>query len=75
MEAGGDMIIPYGQHIAPIFVKCHTLYQAKNLYSLYNVIAVFAETMKSELQKPIYVQSLLPPLVARWNSLQMMIVI
>ena len=70
MEAGGDMIIPYGQHIAPIFVKCHTLYQAKNLYSLYNVIAVFAETMKSELQKPIYVQSLLPPLVARWNSLQ-----
>ena len=50
MEAGGDMIIPYGQHIAPIFVKCHTLYQAKNLYSLYNVIAVFAETMKSELQ-------------------------
>ena len=70
MEAGGEMIIPYGQHIAPIFVKCHTLYQAKNLYSLYNVIAVFAETMKSELQKPIYVQSLLPPLVARWNGLQ-----
>eukprot|EP00943_MAST-04B_sp_MAST-4B-sp1_P004630 g4630.t1 len=69
METSGDMIIPYGPHIAPIFVKCHTLYQAKNLYSLYNVIAVFAEVMKTELQKPLYVQSLLPPLMARWNSL------
>ena len=51
-------------------MKCHTLYQAKNLYSLYNVIAVFAENMKGELKKPIYVQSLLPPLMSRWNSFQ-----
>ena len=70
MDTSGDLIISYGPHIAPIFVKCHTLYQAKNLYSLYNVIAVFAENMKDELKKPIYVQSLLPPLMSRWNSFQ-----
>jgi transportin-1 len=45
-------------------------YQAKNLLILYDAIATLADAVGSNLNQPQYIAILLPPFIAKWNSLE-----
>jgi len=44
-------------------------YQRKNLRILYDAIGTLADSIGSHLNKPQFMQGLLPPLLAKWDSL------
>jgi transportin-1 len=46
-----------------------TKYQAKNLLILYDAIGTLAEAVGGELNRPEFIEVLMPPLMNRWNKL------
>ena len=69
METAEGIMKPYAGHVIPVFVHCHTYYQERNMYLLYDAIGALATAVGTELQRPEYMQQILPPLIKRWNAL------
>ncbi|CAN8271312.1 unnamed protein product [Cochlearia groenlandica] len=53
------------QHLMCAFGK----YQRRNLRIVYDAIGTLAESVRGELNKPAYLEILMPPLVAKWQQL------
>ena len=51
-------------------VYAFSKYQKKNLLILYDAIGTLADSVGSHLNKPEYIEQLMPPLYAKWNDLR-----
>ncbi|KPM12070.1 Transportin-1 [Sarcoptes scabiei] len=67
-EAGTDLV-PYLDIILKTLVEAFGKYQHKNLLILYDAIGTLADSVGHYLNKPEYIQLLMPPLIQKWNSL------
>ncbi|KAJ3039881.1 hypothetical protein HDV00_011664 [Rhizophlyctis rosea] len=56
---------PILQHLTHAFAK----YQRKNLLILYDAVGTLAEAVGAELNKPQFIEMLMPPLIRKWNDL------
>jgi len=63
-------LAPYLEPILNSLLFAFSKYQAKNLLILYDAIGTLADAVGGELAQPQYVGVLMPPLVARWESLR-----
>eukprot|EP00899_Mesostigma_viride_P019067 jgi/Mesvir1/27161/Mv20825-RA.1 len=64
-EELGPRLEPILQHLMFAFHK----YQRKNLLILYDAIGTLADAVADELNQPQHIAVLMPPLIAKWNSL------
>lgn len=68
-EVARERLVPF---LVPVLQACmaaYAKYQAKNLLILYDALGTMAETLGRDLNKPEFINILLPPIVARWNQL------
>jgi transportin-1 len=63
-------MVPYLKQILETLVHAFRKYQAKNLLILYDAIGTLADSVGSHLNRPDYIELLMPPLIERWNVLR-----
>ncbi|KAF3849359.1 hypothetical protein F7725_015856 [Dissostichus mawsoni] len=63
-------LVPYLAFILDTLVFAFSKYQHKNLLILYDAIGTLADSVGHHLNKPEYIQMLMPPLIAKWNQLK-----
>lgn len=63
-------LVPYLQFILQTLVYAFNKYQHKNLLILYDAIGTLADSVGNHLNKPEFIQMLMPPLISKWNSLR-----
>jgi len=62
-------LVPYLEPILRNLIFAFGKYQAKNLLILYDAIGTLADAVGEELNRPEYVNILMPPLIQRWDAL------
>uniref|UniRef100_A0A8C4H3T7 Transportin-1 n=1 Tax=Dicentrarchus labrax TaxID=13489 RepID=A0A8C4H3T7_DICLA len=63
-------LVPYLAFILDTLVFAFSKYQHKNLLILYDAIGTLADSVGHHLNKPEYIQMLMPPLIQKWNQLK-----
>uniref|UniRef100_A0A6I8REM4 Transportin-1 n=1 Tax=Xenopus tropicalis TaxID=8364 RepID=A0A6I8REM4_XENTR len=63
-------LVPYLAYILDTLVFAFSKYQHKNLLILYDAIGTLADSVGHHLNKPEYIQMLMPPLIQKWNVLK-----
>uniref|UniRef100_A0A8C5FD70 Transportin 1 n=1 Tax=Gadus morhua TaxID=8049 RepID=A0A8C5FD70_GADMO len=63
-------LVPYLAYILDTLVFAFSKYQHKNLLILYDAIGTLADSVGHHLNKPEYIQMLMPPLIQKWNELK-----
>uniref|UniRef100_A0A4W3HNA5 Transportin 2 n=1 Tax=Callorhinchus milii TaxID=7868 RepID=A0A4W3HNA5_CALMI len=63
-------LVPYLSYILDTLVFAFGKYQHKNLLILYDAIGTLADSVGHHLNKPEYIQKLMPPLIQKWNELK-----
>ncbi|XP_071439731.1 transportin-1 isoform X1 [Hetaerina americana] len=63
-------LVPYLGFILETLVFAFSKYQHKNLLILYDAIGTLADSVGSHLNKPDYINLLMPPLIQKWNILK-----
>uniref|UniRef100_A0A8C6V483 Transportin-1 n=1 Tax=Neogobius melanostomus TaxID=47308 RepID=A0A8C6V483_9GOBI len=63
-------LVPYLAFILDTLVFAFNKYQHKNLLILYDAIGTLADSVGHHLNKPEYIQMLMPPLIQKWNQLK-----
>ncbi|PKU38986.1 transportihypothetical protein [Limosa lapponica baueri] len=63
-------LVPYLAYILDTLVFAFSKYQHKNLLILYDAIGTLADSVGHHLNKPEYIQMLMPPLIQKWNMLK-----
>ncbi|XP_074105012.1 transportin 1 [Cotesia typhae] len=69
-EEAGTELVPYLPFILETLVFAFGKYQHKNLLILYDAIGTLAESVGPYLNKPDYINILMPPLINKWNILK-----
>lgn len=68
-EEAGKELVPFLPYILQAYVEAFARYQHKNLLILYDAIGTLADSIEEDLNKPEFVEVLMPPLIANWNRL------
>ncbi|KAI8438818.1 hypothetical protein MSG28_011180 [Choristoneura fumiferana] len=63
-------LVPYLGYILQTLVYAFSKYQHKNLLILYDAIGTLADSVGHHLNKPEYINLLMPPLINKWNVLK-----
>uniref|UniRef100_A0A8C6BX05 Transportin-1 n=1 Tax=Monodon monoceros TaxID=40151 RepID=A0A8C6BX05_MONMO len=63
-------LVPHLAYILDTLVFAFSKYQHKNLLILYDAIGTLADSVGHHLNKPEYIQMLMPPLIQKWNMLK-----
>lgn len=63
-------LVPYLGFILETLVFAFTKYQHKNLLILYDAIGTLADSVGHHLNKPAFINMLMPPLIQKWNILK-----
>ncbi|KAI1290217.1 Transportin-1 [Halotydeus destructor] len=63
-------LVPYLGFILETLVFAFGKYQQKNLLILYDAIGTLADSVGHHLNKPDYINMLMPPLIQKWNALK-----
>lgn len=63
-------LVPYLGFILKTLVFAFSKYQHKNLLILYDAVGTLADSVGHHLNKPEYINILMPPLIEKWNLLQ-----
>ncbi|CAH1960718.1 unnamed protein product [Acanthoscelides obtectus] len=63
-------LVPYLGFILETLVFAFSKYQHKNLLILYDAIGTLADSVGSHLNKPDFINLLMPPLIHKWNVLK-----
>lgn len=63
-------LVPYLGFILKTLVFAFSKYQHKNLLILYDAIGTLADSVGHHLNKPEYINLLMPPLIQKWNVLK-----
>ena len=69
-EEAGAELEPFLGSILGNLVFAFNKYQQKNLLILYDAIGTLADAVGSALNNPAFIDVLMPPLIARWGTLQ-----
>ncbi|KZV89097.1 ARM repeat-containing protein [Exidia glandulosa HHB12029] len=69
-EDAGASLIPYLEPILRNLVLAFEKYQQKNMLILYDAVGTLADAVGPALQNPMYIQILMPPIIARWEKLR-----
>lgn len=67
-ETAGAALEPYLPVILPTLVDAFGRYQQKNLLILYDAIGTLADAVGLALNREEYIGVLMPPLIAKWQS-------
>ncbi|CAO1631359.1 unnamed protein product [Parajaminaea phylloscopi] len=67
-EAGADLT-PFLEPVLRTLAAAFAKYQQKNLLILYDAIGTLADSVGLALNRPEYVEILMPPLIAKWGEL------
>ena len=68
-----QLILPYAQPMLQTCVQCLNSYQERNMVLVCDTMAFVIECCKSRhdvVRSPQFLQMMMPPLIARWNSLK-----
>eukprot|EP00300_Choanocystis_sp_HF-7_P017606 c19775_g1_i1.p1 GENE.c19775_g1_i1~~c19775_g1_i1.p1 ORF type:complete len:900 (+),score=219.01 c19775_g1_i1:263-2701(+) len=68
-EAQTDLI-PYLDEIIPTLMIAFSSYKAKNMLILYDALGTLGTAVGDALNQPKYVNAIIPPIMAKWSSLQ-----
>ncbi|EFC39731.1 transportin 1 isoform 2-like protein [Naegleria gruberi] len=68
-ENAKTLVIPYLKPILETIASAFQIYQKKNIFILYDAIRTLADSVGSHLNKPIFIQLIIPPLITKWNNL------
>ncbi|KAG8899351.1 hypothetical protein FRC00_001551, partial [Tulasnella sp. 408] len=68
-EDAGARLAPYLEPILRNLMYAFEKYQQKNLLILYDALGTLADAVGNELENPMYVNILMPPLIKRWELL------
>ncbi|KAG9028013.1 hypothetical protein FS837_004015 [Tulasnella sp. UAMH 9824] len=68
-EDAGARLAPYLEPILRNLMYAFEKYQQKNLLILYDALGTLADAVGNELENPMYVNILMPPLIKRWEHL------
>ncbi|KAJ1986624.1 hypothetical protein H4R33_003253 [Dimargaris cristalligena] len=68
-EEAGAELAPYLDPIIQCLVQAFTKYQKKNLLILYDAVGTLADSVGEALNRPEYIQMLMPPLINKWHQL------
>lgn len=63
-------VVPYLGFILETLVFAFGKYQQKNLLILYDAIGTLADSVGNHLNKPEFINLLMPPLIKKWNMLK-----
>ncbi|XP_026832301.1 transportin-2 [Drosophila erecta] len=63
-------LVPYLEYILKTLVFAFSKYQHKNLLILYDAVGTLADSVGHHLNKPQYIDILMPPLIDKWNLLK-----
>ncbi|XP_037821481.1 transportin-1-like [Lucilia sericata] len=63
-------LVPYLEYILQTLVFAFSKYQHKNLLILYDAVGTLADSVGHHLNKPQYIEILMPPLIDKWNLLK-----
>lgn len=63
-------LVPYLEYILKTLVFAFSKYQHKNLLIFYDAVGTLADSVGHHLNKPEYINILMPPLIEKWNQLQ-----
>lgn len=69
-EEAQDRLLPYLGPILQNLMFAFNKYQAKNMLILYDAIGTLAEAVGVALNRPEFINILMPPLMHKWNQLQ-----
>ncbi|KAJ1966010.1 hypothetical protein GGI12_000384 [Dipsacomyces acuminosporus] len=69
-EEAAQFMVPYIQPVLEALMRAFSQYQRKNLIILYDAVGTLAEAVGPELNQPQYIQTLMPQLLERWESVQ-----
>lgn len=69
-EEATTELVPYLGFILETLVFAFSKYQHKNLLILYDAIGTLADSVGHNLNKPEYINLLMPPLIQKWNALK-----
>ncbi|KAN0062736.1 hypothetical protein ACQY0O_004931 [Thecaphora frezii] len=68
-EEAGSSLEPFLEPVLKTLVFAFEKYQQKNLLILYDALGTLADSVGSALNQPEYVETIMPPLIAKWQSL------
>ncbi|OLL22468.1 Importin subunit beta-2 [Neolecta irregularis DAH-3] len=68
-EQASTTLIPYLHPILTKLVEAFQKYQSKNLFILYDTIQTLADMVGPALNRPEYIEVLMPPLNQKWASM------
>ena len=68
-EEAGTIMTPYLGPVLTGLVSAFEKYQKKNLLILYDAIGTLADSVGPALNRPEFIEILLPPLIAKWQAL------
>lgn len=68
-EEAGRSLEPFLEPVLKTLVLAFDKYQQKNLLILYDALGTLADSVGSALNQPEFVNIVMPPLIAKWQSL------
>ncbi|KAJ1019579.1 hypothetical protein NDA18_006057 [Ustilago nuda] len=68
-EEAGRNLEPFLEPVLKTLVFAFDKYQQKNLLILYDALGTLADSVGSALNRPEYVEIVMPPLIAKWQGL------
>nr|NP_648038.1 uncharacterized protein Dmel_CG8219 [Drosophila melanogaster]AAF50673.2 uncharacterized protein Dmel_CG8219 [Drosophila melanogaster] len=66
-EEACTQLVPYLENMLKTFVLAFSKYHQRNLLIMYDVVGLLAESVGHHLNKPQYIDILMPPLMDKWN--------
>ncbi|KAK9707693.1 Protein phosphatase 2C [Popillia japonica] len=69
-EEAGFKLVPYIDVILQAFVEGFKQYKFRSFFLLYDAITVLAQAVGNNLNKPQYVEWLMPPLMYKFNTIE-----
>ncbi|KAF0982935.1 hypothetical protein FDP41_010914 [Naegleria fowleri] len=63
------LLIPYLKPVLETIASAFQIYQKKNVFILYDAIRTLSDSVGAHLNKPVFIQLIIPPLITKWNSL------
>jgi len=68
-EHAKTLLIPYLKPILETISSAFQIYQKKNVFILYDAIRTLSDSVGPHLNKPVFIQLIIPPLITKWNNL------
>ncbi|KAJ1985351.1 hypothetical protein H4R34_000005 [Dimargaris verticillata] len=69
-EEAGSALVPFLGPIIQNLVNAFSKYQKKNLLILYDAVGTLADSVGDALNRPEFIELLLPPLIQKWHVLR-----